>query len=424
MRQRNYFAVAAIVLATLAATLVVLNLSLGNKQVDTHLAHLYAVDDPQFPRAMAAVLNRSLLPGNRIDELLNGDRIFPAMLEAVRSARHTITLETYVYWSGSIGREFADALAEQARAGVRVHVLLDWVGGQLDDSLLEQMQVAGVQVRRYNPPRWYNLHRMNNRTHRKLMVVDGTVGFIGGVGIADAWRGDAQDARHWRDTHYRASGPVVGQIQSAFIDNWLQATGVVLHGAHYLPETRSSGDSSAHVFTSAPGGGAESMQLMYLMSITAAARSIDLAASYFVPDDVAVNSLVAAVRRGVRVRIILPGPHMDVELVRRASRAEWGKLLVAGAELHEYQPTMFHCKVMVVDGRWVSVGSTNFDNRSFSINDEANMNVYDARFAQRQTEIFEQDLRRSRRVTLSEWQARPWTDKSLDYAASLLGFQL
>ena len=422
--RKTALAITATAIASLLAMVLVLNLSLGNKQVDAPLVHLYGVADPQFPRAMASVLNRGLLDGNRIDELLNGDEIFPAMLGAIRAARHTITLETYIYWSGSIGREFSQALSERAKHGVRVHVLLDWIGGQLEDSLLETMRENGVQVRRYNAPHWDNLHRLNNRTHRKLLVVDGQAGFIGGVGIADTWRGNAQDAAHWRDTHFKAQGPVVAQMESAFIDNWLQATGEVLHAAAYIPRPRQAGTARAHVFTSAPGGGAESMQLMYLMSITAAAESIHLCASYFLPDDVAVDSLVAALRRGVEVQIILPGPYMDVDLVRHASRAGWGRLLAAGAQIYEYQPTMFHSKVMVVDRLWVSVGSTNFDNRSFSINDEANMNVYDASFARRQVEVFEQDLKHSRRVTLQEWQARPWHEKLLDAAAALLRSQL
>ncbi len=418
----------AIVVTTAIVTFVVvmvgLNLTLGNKQVDARLVRLYGVADPQFARAMSSVLNPKLVPGNRVEALLNGEQIFPAMLDAIRSAQQTITFETYIYWSGSIGAEFSAALAERARSGVKVHVLLDWVGGQLDDALLQQMRAVGIEVRRYNTPHWYSLDRLNNRTHRKLMIIDGKVGFIGGVGIADHWRGHAQDPQHWRDTHFRVEGPVVAQMQSAFVDNWLQATGDVLHGRAYLPALDPAGAQTAQAFTSSPGGGGESMQLMYLMSISAAAESIHLSASYFIPDDVAVGSLVAALERGVRVQIILPGPYMDVELVRRASRATWGRLLVAGAEIHEYQPTMFHCKVMVVDGLWVSVGSTNFDTRSFSINDEANLNIYDATFARRQIEVFENDLARSRRITLDEWQSRSWWDKVLDTAASVLSSQL
>lgn len=415
-------------LATAVATLIVvwlaLNLSLGNKQIDTRLARVYSVADAQFPRAVGTLFGPALVPGNHVQELLNGEQSFPAMLDAIRSARRSITFETYIFWSGTTGREFADALSERSRNGVKVHILLDWIGGELDDAALARMRRAGIQIRRYNAPHWHNLHRLNNRTHRKLLVVDGRVGFTGGVGIADPWRGHAQDPRHWRDTHFRLEGPAVAQMQSAFIDNWMQATGDVLHGEAYLPELPAAGSQRAQVFTSSPGGGAESMQLMYMLSITAAAESIRLSASYFVPDNVAVNALAAALDRGVRVQIILPGPHMDRAIVRRASRAGWGKLLAAGAEIYEYQPTMYHVKVMIVDALWVSVGSTNFDNRSFSINDEANLNVYDAAFARRQIEVFERDLARSRRITFEEWKTRGWLDRSLDFAASLLSSQL
>ena len=418
------FRIAAAALATVLIVLLVLNLSVGDKQVDARVQPLYGVADPQFRRAMGSILGPALLPGNRVQALVNGSEAFPAMLRAIGSARRSVTLETYIFWSGRIGQEFADALAERARAGVRVHLLLDWIGGRLDDSLLARMERDGVRVRRYNAPRWNNLDRLNSRTHRKLLIVDGTVGFTGGMGIADQWTGNAQDPQHWRDTHFRLEGPAVAQMQSAFIDNWLQATGEVLHGEDYLPPLQTAGSELAQVFTSSPGGGAESMQLMYLLSIGAARESIRISASYFVPDEVALNELAAALARGVRVQIILPGEHMDRPVVRRASRAGWGKLLAGGAEIYEYEPTMYHAKVLIVDARWVSVGSTNFDNRSFAINDEANLNILDAAFAQRQVALFEDDLARARRVTLEEWRSRSLFDEAVDFAASLLSSQL
>ncbi|MDQ1815655.1 phospholipase D-like domain-containing protein [Massilia sp. CCM 9210] len=410
--------------ATMLSALLILNFSIGDKQIDRRFERLYSVSDPQFRRTMGVILGPSLDPGNKVQQLVNGEQIFPAMLAAIRGARKTITFETYIFWSGSIGREFVDALTERARHGVRVHVLLDWIGGKLDDSQLEHLQKNGVDVRRYNSPRWNNLHLLNNRTHRKLLVVDGMTGFTGGVGIADQWRGDGKHPAQWRDTHFQVEGPVVGQMQSAFIDNWMQATGEVLHGEAYLPELPPVGPQHAQVFTSSPGGGSESMQLMYLLSITSAADTIRLSASYFVPDTVAVNTLVAAARRGVKVQIILPGQHQDWDIVRRASRATWGPLLRAGAEIYEYTPSMYHVKVMIIDDTWVSVGSTNFDARSFAINDEANLNIYDAGFAGRQVDIFLEDLRRSHRVTLHEWESRGLADKALDAGASLISSQL
>ncbi|WP_420473762.1 phospholipase D-like domain-containing protein [Noviherbaspirillum sp. ST9] len=423
-RRRTIIGATLGAIVTVLATLLVLNVSIGDKQIDRRLEHRYAVDDRQFARTMGVILGPALEPGNHVEALVNGDEIFPAMLKAIRNAERTITLETYIFWSGTIGDEFVNALVERARKGVRVHILLDWIGGKLDEDQITRMQENGVEVRRYNAPRWNNLHRLNNRTHRKLMVVDGRIGFTGGVGISDPWRGDAGSPAHWRDTHFRVEGPVVGQIQSAFIDNWMQATGEVLHGEAYLPELVPVGTQSAQMFTSSPGGGSESMQLMYLLSLTSAAKSIRLSASYFIPDDVALNTLLAALRRGVRVQIVLPGHHLDRPSVRRASRAEWGELLRAGAEINEFQPTMYHVKVMIVDDRWVSVGSTNFDARSFAINDEANLNVYDREFARQQIDIFERDLAQSRRVSLQEWENRPWRDKLLDFLASLLSSQL
>ncbi|HEU0200114.1 MAG TPA: phospholipase D-like domain-containing protein [Burkholderiaceae bacterium] len=426
MRIKRILAIAlATAIATVLAILLVINFSLGDKQIDRRIPHAYAVADVQFLRTMGVLLGPPLMNGNRVEALLNGDQIFPAMLDAIRGAKQTITFETYIYWSGSIGREFASALAERAQSGVKVHLLLDWIGSnRLNEADLQRMAQAGVEIRRYNKPHWYTFGRLNNRTHRKLLVVDGRQGFTGGVGIADNWLGNAQSPDHWRDTHFKIEGPAVAQLQAAFLDNWMQVTGAVLHGKEYFPDLAEVGPHHAQMFMSSPGGGAESMQLMYLLSIGAATKSIRLSMSYFVPDDVAVRMLVEAVQRGVKVQFILPGEHTDTHLVRRASRAEWGRLLEAGAEIHEYQPTMFHCKVMIVDDLWVSVGSTNFDNRSFSVNDEANLNVYDERFARRQAEIFEDDLKRSRRVTLEAWQGRPWHDKVLDEAAGWLSSQL
>jgi cardiolipin synthase len=395
------------------------------KQVRRAVEHRYGVDDPQFARSMGVLLGPGLLEGNRVETLLNGDEIFPAMLQAIRGARRTITFETYIYWSGEVGKAFADALAERARAGVKVHILLDWVGTQkMDEALLNEMAQAGVEIRRYHALHWYTLDRLNNRTHRKILVADGRVGFTGGVGIADEWSGNAQDKDHWRDTHYRIEGPVVAQLQAAFLDNWLKVSGLVIHGDDYFPPQLAAGSHLAQVFKSSPDGGSESMHLMYLLSVASAKKSIDLAMAYFVPDDLALHALQDALRRGVRVRIIMPGHNIDAQTVRSASRALWGGILRAGAELYEYQPTMYHCKVLVVDGLWTSVGSTNFDNRSFRLNDEANLNVLDAGFAQRQLADFERDLTRSRRITLEEWENRPWTEKAKERFFALFRSQL
>ena len=386
---------------------------------------LYGTDEDQFMRTMGTMLGSPIVAGNSVEVLVNGDRIFPAMLDALRAARSTITFEMYIYWSGSVGKAFADVLSERARAGVKVHVLLDGVGsGKIEDAYIEEMQAAGVEVRRYNPPRFYTLDRLNNRTHRKLVIIDGRIAFTGGVGIADQWLGNAQDPAHWRDTHFRLEGPAVAHMQAAFMDNWTEVTGAVLHGPDYFPPLSKTGTQAAQVFWSSPTSGSRSMQLMYLLSLAAAQKSILLSMSYFVPDEVATQMLISAVKRGVAVRVIVPGPHVDAELVQRASRARWGPLLRAGVEIYEYQPTMFHCKVMVVDELWTSVGSTNFDNRSFALNDEANLNIYDREFAMRQVRIFEEDVSRARRITFEDWDNRPWKEKLGELAASIVRSQL
>ena len=286
------------------------------------------------------------------------------------------------------------------------------------------MRQAGIEVQRYHKPLWWKLARLNNRTHRKLLIVDGALGFTGGVGIADQWRGNAENEQQWRDTHFRVEGPVVGQMQAVFVDNWTKATGHVLDGTHYFPSLQARGGHLAQMFSSSPTGGSESMHLMYLMAITAAKTSIHLSNSYFVPDKLTVRALVEAAKRGVKIQIITPGTTIDSEVVRSASHALWGDLLAAGVTMAEFQPTMFHVKAMVVDDLLVSVGSTNFDNRSFSLNDEANLNVIDGAFARRQVAIFNDDMRRSKVISLQDWQQRPWSTKAGEVFASLLGSQL
>ncbi len=416
---------ACAVAVTLVSGVIAYNLIGSETKIERRIERLHAIDEPQFRHELGVLLGPQFVGGNRHRALLNGDEIFPAMLGAIRAATTTITFESYIYWSGDIGKEFAQAFAERARGGVKVHVLLDWIGSaKMDKSLLDEMKNAGVQIHKFHPPHWSHLAHLNNRTHRKLLIVDGRIGFTGGVGIAPQWTGKAQDPEHWRDTHFQVEGPVVAQMQAVFLDSWIKVSGNVLHGPAYFPPLTDVGSSPAQMFSSSPSGGSESMQLMYLLSITAASRSIDLSAAYFIPDDLSSNALLAAMKRGVKLRIVVPGPHMDVDIVRSASRARWGPLLAAGALIAEYQPTMYHCKVMIVDGLLVSVGSTNFDNRSFQLNDEATLNILDAEFAAQQTQIFEDDLRLSRTVSLAQWRARPWQERLAERFASLIGSQL
>ena len=411
-RRRMSWIIVLTVLATAVAVVLAINFVTPEKKLERRIEHRYDTADEQFVREMGVMLGPSVIDGNHVVAYNNGAEIFPAMLEAIRGARVSVTFETYVYWSGEIGELFAKALAERAEAGIPVHVTIDWVGSiKMDPALLDLMEDAGVEVERYRPLHWYNLGRMNNRTHRKLLVVDGRIGFTGGVGIADEWKGNAQDPDHWRDIHFRIDGPVVAQIQAAFNDNWIKTTGRVLNGPDYFPALEPAGDMKAHLFIASPAGGSESMHLMFLMAIAAAEHTIDLAASYFIPDELVMGALLQARRRGVRIRVVLPGPYIDSSLVRVTSKADWGPLLRAGVEIHEYQPTMFHNKLLIVDDEMVSLGSTNFDIRSFRLNDEASLNVYDRDFALQMTRVFERDLERSKPYTYEQWLSRPWRER-------------
>lgn len=360
---------------------------------------------PEFRQAMGHVLGASFTEGNRIETLVDGDQIFSAMLRGIRAARQTITFETYVFEKGEIPQQFATALSERARAGVKVSVILDAHGGGKSRKYHQEMREAGVDLVRYHPV-WKNLPRYNNRTHRKLLVIDGKVGFVGGVGIADLWKGRAQSPEHWHDTHYRLEGPVVAQLQAAFMDNWLKEKGTLLHGLEYFPPLGAAGPARASLFYSSPEHGSRNVEIMFNLALGSAQKSVLIENAYFVPDREAVDALVRAAERGVRVQIIVPGPHIDQKAVRRASQTTWGRLMDAGVEIYEYQPTMAHTKLMVVDGLFSSVGSSNLDYRSLRINAEANLNVLDAGFAAQQTRIFVHDLAKARRISREEQRQR------------------
>ncbi len=424
---RAWVASHIILVASLALVSVVLWVVLGSseRKVERPIPHRYAAGDSQFVRTMGSLLGPGFLPGNRVTALYNGDEVFPAMLDAIRSARRTITFESYIYWSSAIGRRFTAALAERARAGVHTHVLIDWAGSQkVDQDDIARLRQAGVEVVLYRPLRFYDFDRINHRTHRKLLIVDGRVGFTGGLGIADQWLGHAQGKEHWRDSHFRAEGPVVAQLQAAFMDDWFETRGVVLDGPGYFPDLDRRGPALGQVFWSSPRGGNGNLRVMFLLAIAAATRRILIANAYFVPDETTVEMLVAARRRGVDVEIIVPGPVLDAQVVRRASKETWGPMLEAGVAIYEYQPTMYHPKVMVVDDVWASVGSTNFDDRSFRLNQEDNLNVYDREFAAGQAAAFARDRAVSRRITLEAWRRRPLWERIQERAAGVLRKQL
>jgi cardiolipin synthase len=412
-------------LLTSFVILFAINWSSGDTRLKHVIEPLYEVDSPAFRRSLNRLLGGPVTEGNRVQALHNGNEIFPAMLEAIRSAKHSINFEIYIYWKGEIGRIFTEALCQKAREGVKVHILIDWVGSSdIDEAYVEQMNKAGIQVQFYRPLKWYTLNRLNNRTHRRILVVDGRVGFTGGVGVGDEWRGNAQDPDHWRDSHFRVEGPVVGEMQGAFMLNWMKVSPKLLHGDEYFPALPRAGEAEGQMFTSSAGGNDESVRLMYLLAIASAKHTVRIANAYFVPDDLAMEQMILARKRGVSIEVIMPGPYNDQPLTRLGSEALWGDLLQAGVKIYLYQPTMYHNKVMIVDDIFVTVGSTNFDNRSFQLNDEANLNIFDRSFAATEIEAFENDKARSRLVTWEDWKARPWYRKLLEIPASWLRSQL
>ncbi len=418
--------------ARLRTILLILSLLLlsacGASLVPYRITSEYGIEDPQFQRTISSLLGPPLIPGNSVVTLINGDQIFPEMLRAIRGAHASITLETFFFSSGDVGREFVSALAERAANGVKVHLIFDAVGSaDLDRDDIRQMRDAGVECHSYNPLRWYDIlpvGDMNHRTHRKLLIVDGRIGFTGGVGIADEWQGDARSPDEWRDTHYRIEGPAVAQIQAAFAEHWMESSGRVLRGDAYFPELQPAGQLLVQAFKSSPSSGSENVQLMYLLSIAAARREIHLATPYFVVDETTEWHLLEARRRGVRIVIIVPGEEIDAPLVRHASRHRWGPLLEAGIEIHEYKPTMYHVKLMVIDGIWTSIGSANLDIRSFKLNNETNLNILNRAIATRQSGIFLQDLEQSKRITYERWKNRPWRKKLSGALANLFSSQL
>ena len=388
---------------------------------DLHGADELDVRDPGFLRAAEALTAAPISTGDDVELLINGDAIFPVYLDTIRGAQRTLCLLTYVYWRGDIARDVADALCERARAGVEVNVIIDAMGGvKIEKDLVEQLAEAGVRMSRFRPPKPYAARRVANRTHRKILVADGEVGLTGGVGIAEEWSGNAQDPDHWRDTHVRVRGPVVRGLFGAFAENWLEATGEVLVGEGYLPDIPEQEDSGRMmVVRSSAGVGDTNVEALYYLAIAAARETLDLTAAYFVPRPAFTDALVDAAERGVRVRVLVPGPNIDKPPVRVAGRVSYDELVDAGVEIFEYQPTMLHAKSMVVDGAWSSVGSVNFDNRSFQLHDEATLCVLSEAFAGELTAQFERDLERSERIEPERWKRRGPLQRSAESALKL-----
>lgn len=391
-------------------------------------SHVRVPDLARFEEALpsiASLTGSPIVPGNRVEVLQNGDGFFPVLFDDIARARQTIHLETYVWWEGEVCRRLADALAAKAGQGVEVRLTLDAAGSSKgDDELFERMEKAGVKISFYHPFEIQDLGLLNNRTHRKLAVLDGRVAHVFGHGIAQEWTGDGQDAEHWRDTGVRIEGPVVNSIQAVFAENWVEQTAEVLVGEKYFPRLPAEGTVRAHVTASSPQGGVSRLELLYKLAIATAQKELLIQNPYFIPDGELVGLLENAVRRGVKVRVMIPGQVTDSSIVRHAGHRRFEELLEHGVEIYEYQRTLNHQKVMIIDGIWSHVGSTNLDDRSLDINDEASVGLIDPAVAVRLEAAFKDDLRHSRRLDAATWEKRPLWHKTVDRLSYLVNEQL
>ena len=381
------------------------------------------LDSPDFLRMIEALTDAQVRRGGAVEVLTNGEVYYEAELEAISQAESSVNIEAYIFQKGEVADRFVRALAERARAGVRVKLVLDALGSFASwDSYFRELTQAGGRVAWYHPLRWHNWPRYNNRTHRELIVIDGRVGFVGGSGVADHWLKARDGRRRWRDTMFRVEGDPVLSLQATFAENWLEASGDILAGEEYFPDVEYGGDVQAFVVNSSPTtGGSTRARILFQMLLASARESILITTPYFLPDYSARREMVRAVEeRGVRVEIITPGVHSDHMLTRSSSRRLYGDLLKAGAKVYEYQPGMIHAKTMVVDGVWSVVGTTNFDNRSFGLNDEVNLAAFDRRLAARVAADFARDRAESREVTYDEWRSRPLWERAYEQFGRIL----
>jgi cardiolipin synthase len=374
-----------------------------------------ALGEPSFFPTLEAYAQAPIVGGNRIDLFTSGDTLFPAMLDAIRSAEKTISYAQYTYEEGPIAQDFAEALAERCRANVTVNVLLDGIGSlNMPPEYRTVMTEAGCHVVTFRPLGPFTLGRANNRNHRRLLIVDGRVGFTGSSGIGKAWMGDGHTKEHWRNTDMRIEGSAVAYLQGAFAENWLEATGAVLGGEDFFPRSIGpQGQVYAQVLRSSPSAGSFALYTTFLLAISGAQHSISITNPYFVPDDEMLDALVEAANRGLRVVILVPGV-IDHNIVKPAGRREFGRLLQAGVEIYEYHPGLLHAKTMVIDGRWSTIGSTNFDNRSFALNDELNVVIYNAEIGGELERSFAEDISQSKKVEYQEWLQRGMTERLLE----------
>ncbi len=405
MRRRRLLVV-AVVAAVLTTAGITLFLSRRPAPPPAAAVPRLPVTDPSFAATVQAHARSPVVSGNAVDLLVNGDQFFPAKLAVIRSARRTLTYAEYFYAEGRIAAEVAQAIAERCRAGVDAKILLDAVGTMsMDKDDLTTLRVAGCHVTTFHPLGRLAVTHANHRNHRRVLVADGRVAITGGSGVSWKWTGDGRTPEHWRDTDVRLEGPVVAQVQAAFVENWREATGELLGGPDYFPPLATAGTVSAAIVTSSPTAGSGAMSSMFLLAVAGARRSILVTNPYFLPDEDLTRQFVAAARRGVHVAVLVPGV-IDHQLVREASRRHFGALFQAGVELYEYGAALLHSKTMVIDGAWATVGSTNIDHRSFALNDELNVAVYDARFARELERVFAHDLQVATRLTYERWRHR------------------
>lgn len=405
--------VAAIVVAGL--------LLIAQDQETLKIRSAVAAEDPRHPAYIASLIGTALTRGNQYEVLTNGDQFFPVMLDAIRNAKRRISFETYVYKKGRMADEFTAAFEEAARRGVQVNLIIDSVGGETQRAHKERLEKAGCRIAMFNAPHWNKLEEFNYRTHRKILVVDGEVGFTGGAGIADYWMGNAQDKEHWRETQFRMRGPIVTLLEAAFYENWAEAADTeVTPRLDELPPSLDTEGASLLV-RSSPTGGSNDLKRLYLLAIASAQKSIDITTPYFVTDESSDWAFEDAVRRGVKVRILVESDVTDAMPVKYASRNLYDRLLSLGVEIYEYEPTMMHAKTMVVDGVWSMFGSANFDNRSLELNDELNIAVTSRPLAERLLADFERDLRVSTKIELERWRQRSLLQKTREKMWSAFG---
>jgi cardiolipin synthase len=384
------------------------------------LDNKFAIDSPEFLPTIAGVTNTAFSSGNSVELLNNGDQFYPRMLGDVERAERSITIEAYIYWAGEVGVKFARALDARARAGVTVKILLDAIGSAtIGKDILDILEPA-CAVEWFNPIHWYTIGRFNNRTHRKSLIIDGRVGYTGGAGIADHWKGNAESPQSWRDMQIRIDGPGITPLQAGFAENWRQTTGELISGDDFFPEIQAQGALDLQTILSSPAAGGSNIRTMYYMSIACARRSIYIANPYFVPDAVAIDMLIEARRRGVQVRIMVSGIRNDNWLARQNSVRLYGQLLEADIEILEFNRTMLHHKTMVIDGLWGTIGTTNFDNRSFAHNEESNVCFFDRTLAGELHQTFLADVDGCNVITIDEWRRRGLWSRLQETAASVM----